>query len=193
MHIKRIITALIILLGSSLGIIASANNSFTYFFTQNKGQWPEDVRYRGYVNGVSASFLKEGVVFLCSRETYKVSEELHNIAEKEFAFWAMEFVNANKAVFIKAEGEQNSRCNFYLGDESAKWPKNVSHFTQIVYENIYDNIDLKYYGTGEKLKYDFVLHRGVSPKNITLRLRGIKKTFGKREWYAIHSPSLGDS
>ena len=64
------------------------------------------------------------------------------------------------------------RSNFFYGNDSSKWCTDVPNYAGIIYENIYDNIDLKYYFNEDGLKYDFIVHPGGNPSDIAIKVDG---------------------
>src|SRR5205823_13154370 len=63
-------------------------------------------------------------------------------------------------------------ANYYMGSDPSKWLTNVPTFGKVAYQNVYDGIDLVYYGNQRQLEYDFVVAPGVDPSMITLGFAG---------------------
>ena len=42
--------------------------------------------------------------------------------------------------------------NFFIGNDPNEWRTNVANFQEIIYLNIYDGIDLRYYSNDDDLK-----------------------------------------
>src|SRR5690606_28605946 len=49
---------------------------------------------------------------------------------------------------------------------------NVSLYGVVMYQNIYDNIDVKYYTENEQLKYDFIVRPQGNPSRIVMQFNG---------------------
>src|ERR1700687_3349637 len=64
------------------------------------------------------------------------------------------------------------QTNYFLGNDPGKWRTNVPSFRRVKYENIYSGIDLIYYGTQERLEYDFEVSPGADPNQIALSVAG---------------------
>ncbi len=61
------------------------------------------------------------------------------------------------------------RSNYFLGGDSSQWVTDVENFAAVRYEDIYDGIDVRYYGTNQRqLEYDFILAAGADPGQIRL-------------------------
>ncbi len=67
---------------------------------------------------------------------------------------------------------QQSRYNYYKGSDPTQWAANVPVYGKVVYSDIYDGVDLVYYGIQQKLEYDFVVSPGVNPSVIKLSFDG---------------------
>ena len=163
-------------------------NNLDGFFTENRGQVGNDsVRY--YIQGKGVWFLDDGVVFELSelatnnnleeqiKDPYLLiglSDELDIQMKRKSVVLKLNFEGANK-VSPEGKGPLPHRSNFFYGDISSKWCTNVPNYQEIVYENIYYNIDLRYYSTSKGLKYDFIVHPGGNPNDIKLRYEGPEK------------------
>lgn len=66
---------------------------------------------------------------------------------------------------VKAVGVEPlvSRSNYFLGNDPAKWRRNVPNYAKVKYEGVYPGIDLVYYGNQRQLEYDFVVAPGADP------------------------------
>ena len=84
------------------------------------------------------------------------------------------FVNCNN-VLPFGEDELPHKSNFFYGKDSNKWFTNVPKYQSILYENIYDNIDLKYYFNEDGLKYDFIVRPDGDPNDIVINVEGVNE------------------
>jgi len=91
----------------------------------------------------------------------------------------MEFVNANIAslssfsnVSVRVEEVTQGYFNYYLG-HCPEGITGVKAHQKVIYENMYPNIDVVFYGGKEKgMEYDFVVKSGGNTENIKLRYKG---------------------
>ncbi len=81
---------------------------------------------------------------------------------------------ASRTVVPIARQELPHRNAFFLGDDHSRWRSNVRAFSEIVYPDLYENIDLVYHSTSQGLKYDFVVHPGGNPNDIVVRYEGVE-------------------
>ncbi len=170
-------------------------NQFNGYFTENRGQVGNDsVRY--YIQGGGVWFLDDGVVFelreeissnspqstVYSPESRLMTDDWRLMTENRVpepveyrgVVIKLEFVGASD---IRPVGKERLSWNnnYFYGNDSSKWCTDVPNFGEVWYENIYDNIDLKYYTTEKGLKYDFIVHLGGDPNKIILQYKGINK------------------
>src|SRR5262249_22275548 len=74
------------------------------------------------------------------------------------------------------EGEKViSRQNYYYGSDRSKWLENVPGYEKVRAANVYSGIDVVYQGNNRRLRYDFEVKPGASPKAIRLAYPGAKK------------------
>jgi hypothetical protein len=68
-----------------------------------------------------------------------------------------------------------SRSDYVLGNDPARWKRNVPHFGAVGYREAYPGIDLVYRAAGKLLEYDFVVSPGADPRRIRLRFPGAQR------------------
>lgn len=150
-------------------------------FRKNLGQWDEKIVYQGSSPGWHANinFLKNGLSFGFSREKEAEKHELDikevgpGKEEREYMVWNLNFKDANPNAQITAQGKEESHTNYILALDNVK--ENVPDYRMITYNEIYKDIDLRYYNNGKDLKYDFILKPGGSLSNIQMDCEGIEK------------------
>jgi hypothetical protein len=83
----------------------------------------------------------------------------------------IDLLNSNPLASIEAEGETSDYFNYYYG-HCPDGVTNVNGFEKLIYKNIYEGIDMVFYGKNAKtlgLKYDFIVHPGADVKQIKLK------------------------
>jgi hypothetical protein len=199
---SRVITFVLLLAlivaGNALGQPALIENSefnlknIDYYsrplaFTRNDGQFGEETRFRAEAGGVTIFLCDNEVAYLFNRDTHELLEgDFAGAGEiphkfnrprykKEFALLKARFIGANEDVQIVAEDLLPHYNNYFLGNDPAAWRTDVPNYSAITYRNIYSGIDLKYYGDGKSLKYDFIVHPGSDPSRIEIRYDGAEE------------------
>jgi hypothetical protein len=159
-------------------------NRLDGFFTENRGQVGNDsVRY--YIQGKGVWFLDDSVVFEI-RESINENEVQRDPYDSFNPEVEPEIPKPRKSVVLRLNFEGCNevepkgieqlphRNNYFYGNDSSKWCTNVPNYQELIYENIYDNIDLRYYSTDRGLKYDFIVRPGGDPSSIILNYQGAK-------------------
>ncbi len=145
-------------------------NKINGYFTNNYGQI-ENHSVKFYIQDQGIWFLDDGIVFeilgsLENQTSEICGQDLNPLIK-------LNFENSNLVIPRGRELLPN-RNNYFLGNDQTKWYTEVPNFKEIIYENIYDNIDVCYYFTSKGLKYDLIVHPGGDPNDIRLSYQGGK-------------------
>src|SRR5262249_49961148 len=84
----------------------------------------------------------------------------------------MELAGANPATRIAGIAPLAGKSHYFRGNDPARWRTHVETYGKVRYRNIYDGIDLLYYGNQRRLEYDFVVAPGATTKAIRLAFDG---------------------
>jgi hypothetical protein len=71
-----------------------------------------------------------------------------------------------------AQDQLPGTANYFGGRDPAKWRRDLPTFAKVRYPNVYQGIDVVYYGNQGRLEYDFVIAPGADPSAITLGFSG---------------------
>jgi len=74
---------------------------------------------------------------------------------------------------VEATGELGWHNNYFLGNDSTKWAPNCRNYTNIVYRDVWDGIDIEWYEENGKLEFDFVVQPGADPSQIRMSCEGL--------------------
>lgn len=159
------------------------------YFIPNKGQMDEHVAY--YVQGKDKTlyFTSEGIIFDLaepSEENENSTTSNRKIKEspvprkpaRKTAYAAgrwvvkLEFVGANEHVKAIGEAETEAVVSYFKG-KTEEWQTGLETYSRILYRDLWPGIDLVYYGTVNKLKYEFIVHPGADPSQIRLAYDGV--------------------
>jgi hypothetical protein len=164
-------------------------------FTENKGQIADkgkvrkDIFYVVQGKGVKVYFTKKGLIYnyIQTEETFfkkpkdkkeeeKIRKEHPEQIIRKGKAYGMEllFENASDKLAIKSEEETGETSNYYLS-LCPDGITGVKNYQKIIYENIYENIDLVFYSNEQGLKYDFIVKPGGKVEDIKLRYKDIDK------------------
>ena len=139
-------------------------NQPDYFsgFIENKGQFSNSHIFYYYQNeNFLIGFSKSEVIIGHNLQTK--SEVKSQTAQ--FMYFSIKFSNSY-VVKPTAQQEISHNSNYFIGNNSYT---NVPTWNEIWYNNIYPNIDLRYYIKDQHLKYDFIVHPGANPNEISIK------------------------
>jgi hypothetical protein len=84
----------------------------------------------------------------------------------------LEFVGARSDVSVAALEPTDYRINEYRGRDPESWTTGIPTARAVLYQNVYDGIDLKVYGSEKNVEYDWIIHPGAKPDSIRLAASG---------------------
>lgn len=173
-----------------------------YFFIENKGQWPDEVLYSTRINGLDAWITKNGVLY----DFYKL-EEIEKPLIKEEAFpgksehkeytkfghkvWYT-FQGNNSLVNTLGKEKQEAYYNYLIGNDPGKHASNVGLYKEALVKNVYNGIDIRFYFDKGSIRYDYVVHPGADPSQISFVLEGTEKTYLNEQGDLVFNTRFGD-
>ncbi len=176
MNLRRKLTFLISV-AFLLSIFDAGASDFS--FVENKGQWPSDVRFSTDIKGGKVFLKKDGFRF----HFYDLSgiSRIHNEGgypkkgEEKAKGHVFDFVffDANSEPLVYGSKVKATRYNYFLGNKKENWGRGCRAYQEVVYQNVYSQIDLRYYATDFSLKYDWIVRPGGSPEKIMWQYRGV--------------------
>ncbi|KPK91979.1 hypothetical protein AMJ80_06955, partial [bacterium SM23_31] len=162
-------------------------------FTKNSGQLDSRVKFSTHGSGAAMFFTQESTTFLFSRRRINRETETSinyrsgrmqakgtipaeldlsddNKTGKEYEHYALKlhFVDANNNPEVIGEDHLPWNNNYFIGNDPDKWRTEVPNYSKVRLKNIYEGIDLVYYGNKNTVKYDFVVQPGANPDDIIL-------------------------
>jgi len=148
--------------------VLEAYGKLPLLFIENQGQVDEAVKYYVKASGQTVYFTEENIVFDLIRSD---GAEADDTADR--LVFSLDFLGANSQPAIEGSGKDGAVVNYFVGNDPEKWYANVPTYRELVYRDIYPNIDLRLYGNGGMLRYDFVVNPGATPEAIALVYSGI--------------------
>ena len=135
----------------------------TLYFEQNIGQADPDVRFLAR-KGLSSLFL--------TREEAVISQGSSTVP----GAFRMRFAGAVRPdVQIRGVKQLRGKSNYFIGSDRAQWRPNVPHFGSIIYEDLYQGVDMLFYANeADALQYDFIVDVGADPSSIRLMFDGVE-------------------
>jgi len=133
-------------------------------FEPNQGQTDARVRFLARGNGY--------VLYLTAQQAVLALQ--HPAADSPTnatSAVSMKLVGATSAVEPAGDVELPGKSNYFIGNDPAKWHRDVPQFARVRYRNVYPGIDLVYYGNHGQLEYDFEVAPGSDPTRVALNFK----------------------
>lgn len=157
-------------------------------FTQNKGQITNqlyqarpDVLFGGQNQGLTFHLKTNGISYQLSRiDAYKKDEFLKEVnkkfkqklADKKTLYRVdINWLNANKNCEVISNNMLDAADIYYVNNQS----QTVNSFEEVIYKNLYNKIDLKWYEKNGELKYDYICQAGADYTSIKLNIDGAQQ------------------
>jgi hypothetical protein len=136
-------------------------------FEPNLGQTDDAVRYLARGQGYSL-FLSQRHATLSLQRSGK-SGKIESASAVR-----MTIDGGSETAVIAGENRGEGRSNYFIGNDPENWRTDIPNYGRVKYSSVYDGVDLVYYGNGQQLEYDFVVHPGMDPGQIKLRFEGVE-------------------
>lgn len=154
-------------------------------FTENKGQWPANIKFMSKLNGGELWVDNQGLTFnfIHPDDLKKIEEARHGHEvllsdELRTHAYKMKFVRSDKASF-RGKNNESDYANYYLGNDKSKWASKVSITKDIEIKNAVEGLDYHVYTKDGNLKYDIIVHPGTASDEIHIDYEGAKNLFLK--------------
>jgi hypothetical protein len=185
-------------------------------FIENKGQWEQEVKFKGVMNN-GAFFLQEkGFTVLLNNpeDLEQMAESFHggthtssgsnaaklahppkdpqgkNSVTVHSHAYRVNFINAGTPVIVP-DKPLNSFNNYFIGNDPSKWKRDCKVFQAVTYQNMYKGIDVRYYTNEGRLKYDIIAHPGADVSALAMQFSGVDGLEVKNEQLVIKT-SVGE-
>lgn len=140
---------------ASLARAKAAFSQLPLRFEANRGQFAPTVQYAARGGGYDLLFTRDGASLrFGASKTVDIS-----------------LIGANREGAIEGLNPMRAHTNYLLGART-NWRTDVPNFGRLQYSQIYPGIDLIYYGSNNRLEYDFVLAPGADSTAIRMRFQG---------------------
>ena len=154
-------------------------------FTENQGQWDKQVLFRANAGGATLWFTRDGAVYQFTRRVPTNSTGAPQLAVGSERFdhqpdsiesitIKASFIGANPNPQMTGIDAIEYKCNYFIGNDPNEWHTDVPNYNAIVYEEIYTGIDLKYYGNGRQMEYDFIVEPGADYSQIEIQYEDVE-------------------
>jgi hypothetical protein len=127
-------------------------------FVENQGQWDSSVKFTALKETKAARFERDAI-------------RLYPDAGKQTAF-GLVFEGAPKDATVVGEGKRSGYYNFFFGNDPAKWHSRVAAYASVLYDKLYEGVDVRVRKAGEHLEYDLMLAPQSDLEQVVVRVDG---------------------
>ncbi len=150
------------------------------YFIKNEGQYNKQALFYAKTPKYTLWVTKNGLVFDTVQnisQGKKAKRDKSSDKANKFVrdVSRLKFIGANFKVKVISLDKQDLKVNYFKGKDEKDW-KSVDTSAAVLYQNIYPNIDLKVYGTGGQIEYDWIVKKGGNPQDIRFEYSGIKNS-----------------
>ena len=142
-------------------------------FESVAGHGPDGVRFLARGNGY-AVYLTPREAALVLGDVAPVSRAAHNSHPTNSAVLRFHLLGANPRARVTGAARQSGTVNYFGGTDQRAWQRGVPTYGQVDYSGIYRGVDLRYYGTQNRLEYDFRVAAHADPAQIRQGVGGAR-------------------
>jgi len=153
--------------------ILEAYGRLPLLFIENQGQVAEAVSYYVKASGQTLYLMGKGIVFDLIRYERTEAAEMAG-RQGERLVYSLNFVGASSQPIIEGVDKEGAVVNYFIGNDPDRWRSGIATYRELIYRDIYPNIDLRLYGSSGTLRYDFIVRPGAGPESIALAYDGIE-------------------
>ncbi|MGD9345324.1 MAG: Ig-like domain-containing protein [Candidatus Aminicenantes bacterium] len=151
------------------------------YFIPNKGQVDPKALFYAKTQNYTLWLIKDGLIFdhtigegienpwaymnpKSDLETMRLKRDLSRL----------HFVGCNTDTEVVPTKMCEYRVNYFKGKNPGNWVNNIPTSQGVLYKNLYDQMDLKVYGNGTRLEYDWIVRPGGNPDEIKMEFNSTK-------------------
>ncbi len=171
-------------------------------YVENKGQWAGDFQYRAVLGGANIYLKKNGFRFLLLNKEdmrqmeafrhgqHKTADTVYNPQSGSFKppkpgiptapapekvrghAYDLEFLNTLPNTVVTASKPSQENISYFIGNDPSRWKANIGAYTNVLYSNMYNKVDMQVYSGSGQMKYDLIVHPGGDPSQIRFQYTG---------------------
>jgi len=147
--------------------LAVASKPVPLAFIANAGQADGRALYYARTSAYTLWLTREGLVFDRIEKGTQVG------ARRSVS--RLDFINARRDVRISACDSLDYKVSYFFGRDESDWKTGVPTSRAVVYDDLYDGVDLEVYGTDRQVEYDWIVAPGGRPEDIRFAFAGDQK------------------
>jgi hypothetical protein len=161
--------------------VAASFGNLPLSFEPNQGQTDSQVKFLSRNPRYNVFLTSNEAVFALpvrSSEETRPQGRVAKIRQSRLntqAVLRMKILGANPAPAVEGETSLEGHTNYFTGNNSSHWIRNVPQYDRVHYRGIYPGVDLTFYGQQHQVEFDFIVKPGADPAAIALGIQGAEK------------------
>ncbi len=156
--------------------IAESFGKLPLSFELNKGQIDKQVKFVSHGPGYELFLTSTEAVLRVRKSPAPPPDKLKEQADvREGTVLRLKMLGANATPQVEGQDELPGKIHYFIGNEPAKWQRNIPTYRKAYFKDVYPGIDVVYYGKQQELEYDFVVGAGADPKLIRFVVEGAEQ------------------
>lgn len=175
-------------------------------FVENRGQWPDDVRYLARLGGLNAWITTAGVTYdvhitertdaepgdrRMRRGPERPDDEREAVRRRGHVL-QMRFLGGRAPETIRTGTRQPGVHNYFLGDDPSRWARNVPLYDEVTAVGVYEGVDARYYFDAGSVRYDLIVAPGADAARIRLAFDGAEDVRVAEDGALVLLTSVGE-
>jgi hypothetical protein len=164
-------------------LVLEALNSLPFHFMENRGQVDGAVKFHLKIPEGNVFFAPQEIVYqiLYNRHFESQSDNLSIKGGQDstrnlgFENIRMTFLGASDKVKIEGERENETKANFFQGNNPENWVAGVRTYQKLIYRDLYPQIDLILYGDNGRIKQEYRIKSGGEAEDIQAFYTGVDR------------------
>ncbi|MGH8397330.1 MAG: Ig-like domain repeat protein [Gammaproteobacteria bacterium] len=149
--------------------LARAYGKLALSFQPNLGQTSKQVQWLARGSDYTLFLAGNDAVL----EMYRITPAKPGQAPKNSeGVLRMNLLGANRAQKMSGAEPQQGKANYFTGNDSSHWQKNIPLYGQVRLDHVYAGVNLLYHGGRGQLEYDFIVAPNADPNRIALGFQG---------------------
>jgi hypothetical protein len=153
-------------------------------FEINKGQLDQAVKFMSHGAGYDLFLTPTETVLRVHKPRARQVDKTKQLSGptsapdenvREGTVLRLKLLGASASPQLEGQDELPGKVNYFIGNDPAKWQRNVPTYRKAYFKDVYPGIDVVYYGQQRELEYDFVVAAGANPKLIRFSVAGAEQ------------------
>jgi gliding motility-associated-like protein len=148
-------------------------HSVYHSFIENKGQWPDQVFFMNRF-GSGNMWVENGRILFHVQDYDAVQDQHLSINAEDSLYFRQEVINlhfegANDVTEVSKSEPSSHYYNYFIGNESDKWAKEVHSYSSFTLHEMYEGVDVRFIEQEKQIKYEFIVDPKTSIDQVKLR------------------------